>query len=475
MTVGGHGRGGLVRAGVASALLAAMAPVPALAQQATWAVVPVSVAEAPTRALSVAEHAAATLETSGASVLQGPTLAHRIENALSLPYEAADITRIAQRLREREDPLLVAAASGDSARVIHEAEALTREAEPAALTLHRDAQASADLANICGYWVRAALEGAGGEATARDVARGCLRLVPGWEPSEQRHPPQVRQLVVAVREQLGAAIVVRGSRDDAPGCRVRVNGRAIGETPLARVHVPSGAYAVQLECGETPGRVRRVEVESGAAEVVVRGSLDAALRSEPVALVYAAPSAMRTLAGDVAQLGRATGATRVLAVVEQGSGVVLRAFDVPEGDAPGVQLRETVLDRPGDEATIRQSVAQVTNGSGGAASEEVSPIGPVVLGFSGAMLVAAAILGGVVLAQDEGLVAMCGDGRCPGSARSQADDIARLALTADILMLGGGALAITGLVLTLVLRETRASAAAWCAPEGCGVQLGARF
>jgi hypothetical protein len=105
----------------------------------------------------------------------------------------------------------------------------------------------------------------------------------------------------------------------------------------------------------------------------------------------------------------------------------------------------------------------------------LSPIGPVVLGFGAAMLLAGGIVGAVVLVQDDDLDAMCPDSRCPESARGLADDIAGLALASDVLSIGGGVVAVVGLILTLTLREDAPAATAGCGPDGCGVQLRGRF
>lgn len=117
--------------------------------------------------------------------------------------------------------------------------------------------------------------------------------------------------------------------------------------------------------------------------------------------------------------------------------------------------------------------AQPASGGGG-----VSPAGPVVLGLGALVLAAGAVLGGVVLAQDGELAAMCTDGRCPDTARPLVQDQARLALSSDVLVITGAAVALTGLLLTLFLREEAPSPAARgvtaaCGPLGC--QLSGRF
>lgn len=106
----------------------------------------------------------------------------------------------------------------------------------------------------------------------------------------------------------------------------------------------------------------------------------------------------------------------------------------------------------------------------------LSPIGPIVLGVGGAAMIASAIVGGVGLAQDGSLAAMCMGGNCPESARPLASEVKNLILAADVLFLGGLAVAATGVVLTLVLREGGPPpVTAGCGPEGCGLQVQGRF
>lgn len=104
-----------------------------------------------------------------------------------------------------------------------------------------------------------------------------------------------------------------------------------------------------------------------------------------------------------------------------------------------------------------------------ASSGGPSPVGPIVLGVGGAMLIAGAITGAVTLANRGDLTAMCDGMRCPASSRGLADDVDTLALTTDILLFGGAAVAATGLILTLVLQEESdtTTAALTCSDTGC--------
>jgi len=109
-----------------------------------------------------------------------------------------------------------------------------------------------------------------------------------------------------------------------------------------------------------------------------------------------------------------------------------------------------------------------------------SPIGPVLLGVGGAALIAGAIVGGVLIADNDSLLARCDAGNCPSEARAQAEDVQTLGLATDILLVTGALVAATGLVLTLVLHEDQvqddvAAVSALCGYGGCSFTLHGSF
>ena len=287
---------------------------------------PVSVGEAGNRAASVMEYAAATLEASGATVMQSAMVTHRLENVLSAPPPEEDIGGLVARLNSAEEELIEHVAyrrnpPRESARPSR----CSQSPRSGSCCSTATREASADLLNICGYVVRAQ-DDARNTRETEEAARRCLSMFPGWDPDRNRHPPEIIEQILQIRENLPGTLVVRSSADDDRGCAIRVNGAEIGRTPSARVKVPDGAYLVQVECGDQPGRVHRVEV-SGETELEVLAGLDATLLSRPrPALVYPSVEALGRLAVDVGALGRAVEAAHVLAVVETADGVVLRSF-----------------------------------------------------------------------------------------------------------------------------------------------------
>lgn len=105
----------------------------------------------------------------------------------------------------------------------------------------------------------------------------------------------------------------------------------------------------------------------------------------------------------------------------------------------------------------------------------ISPIGPIVMGSGGALLLASAITGIVLAVENESLLSSCEGGVCPTSARERAEGVQGIAIATDVLWIGGAAVAATGLVLTLLLRDEVGEEAppvtAGCGPAGCSVQL----
>jgi len=98
-----------------------------------------------------------------------------------------------------------------------------------------------------------------------------------------------------------------------------------------------------------------------------------------------------------------------------------------------------------------------------------SPVGPVMLGVGGAILVTGVIVGAFALGQAAEFRDLCDDlSMCPTSLRPQYDEMRTYGMVADILMVAGGAIAAAGLVLTFVLTEdVEATASAACTTQGC--------
>lgn len=468
-------------------LAAALLSTPFVARaQDTWIVLPVGIGEEPAADVRnfVAVSAAGIETRGGVTVLQGPVLRHRLENTVSLPYEEADVGTLAAQLAEADEELVRELARQRYDEVIDRAGELLERAADSSLTLQRDAETSLHLARVCAYRAAAHLQ-QDDEARATELAADCYRLVPGIALDE-RSIPRVHELFERVgREQ--PSLRVSGSRDDPSGCTVRINGRTVGQTPAVRVPAPPGDYRVQIECDDRPGRVHAIHVEGDGAELVVRASLDTALRTDPPALVYESSSALAMLPGDIAEAGRRTGASYAYAIVQQPSSALMRSFRIPE-DGPALLLGERTIERTSDPSSVRESASQLARstlaapGGGSTSSSDgasgISPVGPVLLGVGGAAVVVGVILAAVTLDQNSQLDGMCPAGVCPDTPelRDRESEMLTLSAIADALWIGGAAVAALGLVLTLVLEdEDGTTVSARCGGQGCQAEIGGRF
>lgn len=98
--------------------------------------------------------------------------------------------------------------------------------------------------------------------------------------------------------------------------------------------------------------------------------------------------------------------------------------------------------------------------------------GWLIAGSGGAMLVAGAITGVLALDLHASVESQCdADGLCPASTEPDRDLGSALALTTDILLPAGAALAVAGFVLAFALADDELEAAASCGPGGCALAV----
>mgnify|MGYP000206317639 CR=1 FL=1 len=109
---------------------------------------------------------------------------------------------------------------------------------------------------------------------------------------------------------------------------------------------------------------------------------------------------------------------------------------------PSVQL---------DEPLGEPTAAPEEQSSGGG----TSPVGPVLLGVGGAVLVAGLVVVGVAFAQDQDLRSRCPTqvGCDPAIPHDEVTATRTLGIAGDVMWIAGAAIALTGLVLTFVLDE----------------------
>jgi tetratricopeptide (TPR) repeat protein len=138
-----------------------------------------------------------------------------------------------------------------------------------------------------------------------------------------------------------------------------------------------------------------------------------------------------------------------------------------------VRRQEERSEHPATPETASSSPASSASAEGG-----ISPVGPIVLGVGGAMMLAGAITGALALVEHGDLTAMCDAQRmrCPAELEARAGDLAALSITTDVLLWGGLAVAATGAILTVLLREeSGSSVSAACDETGCAAFVTGSF
>lgn len=107
----------------------------------------------------------------------------------------------------------------------------------------------------------------------------------------------------------------------------------------------------------------------------------------------------------------------------------------------------------------------------------------IVMGVGAAAAIAGVVTGALALTDADSLVHDCPNDVCQGSIPldDRRSAIHSLGIATDVLLFGGGAIAVTGLILGIVLNSGGSDAAgqpavsAMCGPTGCAATLRARF
>ena len=84
---------------------------------------------------------------------------------------------------------------------------------------------------------------------------------------------------------------------------------------------------------------------------------------------------------------------------------------------------------------------------------KIRTAGWIAVGVGAAALVGGAVTGGLALSADKSIQDACTGGQCPANQRDDVDRRDALALTTDVLIPAGAAIAVTGAVLLIVFRE----------------------
>ena len=289
-----------------------------------WLVLPVRGAEpvdAPDDRMSIAAlHSAAEslrreLSARGEEVWSASRSAERFEAVGSAP--APEVTQgDIDRWVERSGAAVRYLARADYQAARRELRAAQRFATGAAAELNREAARARQVLDTCLFMVRAYVE-TGNAGEAHRQARECRQLVPRVEPTAFRHTPEVRALLAEVDAEIASE--APGSLDitsTPSGCLVRINGVALGRTPLSGLELPVGNYRFQLECTEgVRGRIHRASIESGPSSMSFDAAFDRAVHTRPgLNLSYDSTEAWADRMGHAAGVAEALGASGVIAV-----------------------------------------------------------------------------------------------------------------------------------------------------------------
>lgn len=247
----------------------------------TSALVPVVIGKAEAIGLGALRQQAHALRESDAQVFaEGRSLGEQFDmdvSAAPARVAPADIDRWLKQSRDAVEYLV----RGDYGRALKSLRRAQRLSEAAAEALNRELSMARRVLDTCLLLVRSLWETDEFDR-AHEQARKCRRLVPSIDPTEAFHTPEVnavlRQLDEGANAQSRARLTVESPK---PGCTVRINGLALGQTPFVHAGLVPGDYRIQVECAEqTPGRVHSVEVGQDS-RIFIDPSLDHAVRTAP--------------------------------------------------------------------------------------------------------------------------------------------------------------------------------------------------
>lgn len=332
----------LVRTVVLLSLALLVAPSPGAAQEEaapSWVVVVATTNPADTeRTAGSMLNASAVLQSAGNQVVEPAQAASTAEAEISQPFEPAP-EGLDERVGQVAESVLEMVAFGDNENALARAEPVLAELDSHLAALGRNDRSAVDILNLCLYIARARLQ-LDQAAEARRQVHVCARLVPDLPVDERVHPPQIRNLVSEVRNEIegsSSVLAIQAAPSDPGSCIIRVNGRRLGTAGGVRRALPPGSYAVQAECDPArAGRLHPVVVAEGApTRLVVNAQLSERLDTRPVlSLTYRSSVELQaSVAGDVARLANTVGANHVLAAVDDGRSLVFRTYVVRAGGA----------------------------------------------------------------------------------------------------------------------------------------------
>lgn len=231
--------------------------------------------------LEARERVRTLLAQEGTGVLEEARIRAEFESQISIPPTFISQNQINDWV-EQSRAALVSLANADyedARQALLRAQELSQRA---AEELNRETDRARAVLDTCLYMVRAFVE-TGDQDGAREQARNCRRLVPQIEPSRRRHTPEVRAILENLDQERDASPAAVLRVESTPSnCVVRLNGIQVGRTPFAMPDLARGEYRVQVECGESRGRVHQVSLRDEVVHLNVDTVFDQEMHSRPV-------------------------------------------------------------------------------------------------------------------------------------------------------------------------------------------------
>ena len=157
-----------------------------------------------------------------------------------------------------------------------------------------------------------------------------------------------------------------------------------------------------------------------------------------------------------------------------------REREAAERDAAQQEQQAAADAHAQQEATAAVTAAEQDTSVKPPASRSIVPY--VLMGMGGAMVIGGAVTGAMASSKHSELEEKCGDGPCDASLKDLASEGETLALTADVLLFGGLAAAVTGGVWWFLdapddapSEQQTVRAALSCGPRACSGSVALRF
>lgn len=329
-------------------------PLASAQSQGDWLIVPAAFDDDAAWMEPTASSIRSELGERGAEAWSLDGAAKRFEANGSAPAVAISRSSVQQWL-ERAHRALEHLAGRDYARAERELEAAQAFAKQAAEELNRERDRAQEVLDSCLDIVRLRIE-MGSRARAREDARECRQLVPRVEPTTNRHPPSVMEVLREVDEESNGTGVIEVASVPA-GCSFRINGLSFGKTPDS-LSLFYGEYGVQVECeGMGRGRVHAVNLAGEKTAVFVDSRFDQAVRTRPfLHLRYSDAQAQSKWAvRDAKEILEVVPARAVLLVTSPQAGM-MRVERVQKTGEPGGKGRTYALINTGASGPSREDV-----------------------------------------------------------------------------------------------------------------------